>query len=75
VPLDYGDPSSGTTAIAFIKLAAQTISEDTQNVLVNPGKIGFLSIRVLLRLTDARQVVQVVPVLSLSNFWAASGKK
>ncbi|OCL12579.1 hypothetical protein AOQ84DRAFT_395589 [Glonium stellatum] len=40
VPLDYGNSSSGTIAIAFIKLAAQNISENTQDILINPGGPG-----------------------------------
>ncbi|RDW72365.1 uncharacterized protein DSM5745_07537 [Aspergillus mulundensis] len=40
VPLDYGDPSRGTTAIAFLKRAATNATKNTRNVLINPGGPG-----------------------------------
>ncbi|KAL4778172.1 TAP-like protein-domain-containing protein [Aspergillus varians] len=40
VPLDYGDPSRGNTAIAFIKLPAKDATNVTQSILVNPGGPG-----------------------------------
>ncbi|RDW76539.1 uncharacterized protein DSM5745_06531 [Aspergillus mulundensis] len=48
VPLDYGDPSRGTTAIAFLKLSASNITADTRSVLVNPGRPGGSGIDVVL---------------------------
>jgi pimeloyl-ACP methyl ester carboxylesterase len=38
VPLDYSDPSIGTTDIAYIKLASN--ASDAQDILVNPGGPG-----------------------------------
>ncbi|XHG09727.1 hypothetical protein AWENTII_012769 [Aspergillus wentii] len=40
VPLDYGDVSLGSTAIAFIKYPAKNITKDTQNIVINPGGPG-----------------------------------
>ncbi|KAJ5620630.1 hypothetical protein N7510_004614 [Penicillium lagena] len=40
VPLDYGDPSQGQTAIAWMKYAAPNATEDTPNVVINPGGPG-----------------------------------
>jgi len=37
VPLDYKNPSVGSTAIAFIKLAAQNNSGTAPNLLINQG--------------------------------------
>ncbi|KAL2840891.1 TAP-like protein-domain-containing protein [Aspergillus pseudoustus] len=48
VPLDYGDPSRGTTAIAFIKLAAKKVTKNTRNVLINPGGPGGSGVDILL---------------------------
>ncbi|KAL4963747.1 uncharacterized protein BDV14DRAFT_209682 [Aspergillus stella-maris] len=40
VPLDYGDPDRGSTAIAFIRLAARNATNNTRDVLINPGGPG-----------------------------------
>ncbi|KAL2783671.1 TAP-like protein-domain-containing protein [Aspergillus keveii] len=48
VPLDYSDPSRGTTAIAFIKLAAKKVTKNTRNVLINPGGPGGSGVDILL---------------------------
>ncbi|KAL4928638.1 Alpha/Beta hydrolase protein [Aspergillus undulatus] len=47
VPLDHGDPSRGSTAIAFIKLAAKKTTENTRNVIINPGGPGNSGINFL----------------------------
>lgn len=39
VPLDYENPSIGSTGIAFIKLAAQNNSNAVPNILINQGEI------------------------------------
>ncbi|KAL4899034.1 hypothetical protein BDW74DRAFT_120161 [Aspergillus multicolor] len=48
VSLDYGDPSRGTTAIAFLKLSATNVSAETRSILVNPGGPGGSGIDVVL---------------------------
>ncbi|KAL4951706.1 Alpha/Beta hydrolase protein [Aspergillus filifer] len=40
VPLDYGNPSRGSTAIAFVKLPARNATSNTRDVLINPGGPG-----------------------------------
>ncbi|KAL3438153.1 TAP-like protein-domain-containing protein [Aspergillus tetrazonus] len=40
VPLDYGDPSRGVTAIAFLKLSATNATTNTRSLLINPGGSG-----------------------------------
>ncbi|GIJ86595.1 hypothetical protein Asppvi_005485 [Aspergillus pseudoviridinutans] len=49
VPLDYGDPSRGTTAIAFIKLAATNVTQNTQNLLINQGSPGGPGVALVLQ--------------------------
>ncbi|KAL4876936.1 Alpha/Beta hydrolase protein [Aspergillus karnatakaensis] len=48
VPLDYGDPSRGNTAIAFIKFAATNVSDGTRDLLLNPGGPGTSGIDLVL---------------------------
>ncbi|RYO94770.1 hypothetical protein DL766_000033 [Monosporascus sp. MC13-8B] len=38
VPLDYADPSIGSTGIAFIKLAGRNAAEDAENILIIHGR-------------------------------------
>ncbi|KAL2793154.1 hypothetical protein BJX66DRAFT_326213 [Aspergillus keveii] len=59
VPLDYDNPSVGTTAIAFIKLSATNVAEDTCSLLINPGGPGGSGIdAVLSQGVDLIQIVQ-----------------
>ncbi|KKK11807.1 hypothetical protein ARAM_002654 [Aspergillus rambellii] len=48
VPLDYGNPTRGSTAIAFMKLAAQNVTENTRNIVINPGGPGGSGVEILL---------------------------
>ncbi|RYP07373.1 hypothetical protein DL765_009184 [Monosporascus sp. GIB2] len=57
VPLDYGDPSIGSTGIAFIKLAGRNASEDAENILIIQGGPGGSGVSSLLTLgTTASQI-------------------
>ncbi|OJJ00802.1 hypothetical protein ASPVEDRAFT_82357 [Aspergillus versicolor CBS 583.65] len=58
VPLDYGDPSRGTTGIAFLKLPAKNATNDTQSILINPGGPGGSGIETLL--TDGSTLAEIV---------------
>ncbi|KAL3470778.1 TAP-like protein-domain-containing protein [Aspergillus californicus] len=59
VPLDYGDPSRGDTAIAFIKLSATNWGNYTQSLLINPGGPGGSGIEaVLSEGTSLAEIVQ-----------------
>jgi hypothetical protein len=37
VPIDYNDPSGGTTSLAFIKLAAEKDPDTAPNLVINNG--------------------------------------
>jgi hypothetical protein len=41
VPLDHEDTSRGAAAIAFVKFAAPNATNNTQNVLINPGMLSI----------------------------------
>ncbi|KAF4156653.1 hypothetical protein CNMCM8927_007748 [Aspergillus lentulus] len=49
VPLNYGVPSRGTTAIAYIKLAATDVTQNTQNLLINQGSPGEPGVELVLQ--------------------------
>ncbi|KAL2851134.1 TAP-like protein-domain-containing protein [Aspergillus pseudoustus] len=48
VPLDYGNPSLGNTAIAFIQLSATNVTKDTRSLLINPGGPGGSGVEAVL---------------------------
>ncbi|KAL4797992.1 Alpha/Beta hydrolase protein [Aspergillus venezuelensis] len=48
VPLDYGDPGHGSIAIAFIRLPARNATNNTRDVLINPGGPGNSGVDYLL---------------------------
>ncbi|KIW36100.1 hypothetical protein, variant [Exophiala oligosperma] len=48
VPLDYENPSIGSTGIAFIKLAAKNNSDTAPNILINQGGPGGSGVDFLL---------------------------
>ncbi|KAL5049828.1 hypothetical protein BDW71DRAFT_195290 [Aspergillus fruticulosus] len=59
VPLDSGDPSRGTTAIAFLKLSATNVTSNTRSLLITPGRPGGTGIEaVLSQGPDLADIVQ-----------------
>ncbi|KAI1394350.1 Alpha/Beta hydrolase protein [Hypoxylon trugodes] len=48
VPIDYEDPTLGTTSIAFIKLRGENATDDAQSILINPGGPGGSGVDMLL---------------------------
>ncbi|KAG2417696.1 hypothetical protein HFD88_008915 [Aspergillus terreus] len=49
VPIDYNDPSVGTTSLAFIKLAAEKDPDTAPNLVINNGGPGQSGISFLMR--------------------------
>ncbi|KAF2647399.1 hypothetical protein K491DRAFT_784747 [Lophiostoma macrostomum CBS 122681] len=57
VPLDYSNPSIGTTSIAYIKLSAKNESSSSQNIQINPGGPGNSGVQTLLSTGSSLQAV------------------
>ncbi|KAL4894958.1 Alpha/Beta hydrolase protein [Aspergillus ambiguus] len=49
VPIDYNDPSAGSTALAFIKLAAEQNPDTAPNLVINNGGPGQSGVSFLMR--------------------------
>ncbi|KAI1333493.1 alpha/beta-hydrolase [Xylariaceae sp. FL0016] len=48
VPIDYSDPSTGTTNVAFIKMAGRNATEDAQTIVLANGGPGSSGVDLLL---------------------------